>query len=57
MAPRALARDITSNHLLMDQAGELSLPAAPGLGVEINEHALRQYRVDVQILVNGRRLV
>jgi L-alanine-DL-glutamate epimerase-like enolase superfamily enzyme len=56
VAPRSLARDITTNHLLIDQAGELSLPDAPGLGIEINESALQQYRVDVEILVNGRRL-
>jgi len=56
VAPRALARDITTNHLDIDRSGELSLPDSPGLGIEINESALQQYRVDVEILVNGRRL-
>lgn len=53
-APRALAQDITTNHLRMDDAGELALPDGPGLGVGINEKALAQYRVDVEIRVNGR---
>lgn len=56
VAPKSLARDITMNHLVIDRSGELSLPEAPGLGVEINVNALQQYRVDVEILVNGRRL-
>ena len=56
VAPKSLARDITTNHLVIDAAGELALPDGPGLGIEINAGALRQYRVDVEILVNGRRL-
>lgn len=55
-APKALAQDLSTNHLLIDSCGELSLPDAPGLGIQINHAALRQYRVDVEILVNGRRL-
>jgi L-alanine-DL-glutamate epimerase-like enolase superfamily enzyme len=56
VAPKSLAHDISVNHLSMDGAGELSVPDAPGLGVEINLAALQQYRVDVEIFVDGRRL-
>jgi L-alanine-DL-glutamate epimerase-like enolase superfamily enzyme len=56
VSPRALARDITMNHLVMDRSGELSVPDAPGLGIDINERALQQYRIEVEILVNGRRI-
>lgn len=55
-APKSLARDITTNHLTLDPSGELSVPDAPGLGIDINLGALQQYRVDVEILLNGRRL-
>ena len=55
-APKSLAWDMSTNHLLIDRSGELSVPDAPGLGIEINLSALQQYLVDVEILVNGRRL-
>ena len=55
MQPRQLAVDLTANHLVPDK-GELAIPEAPGLGIEVDPAALDKYRVDVEIKVNGRVL-
>ena len=39
-----------------DSAGDILLSDAPGLGIEVNEAALKQYEVDVEIAVGGRTL-
>jgi len=49
-----LAADLTTNHLVPDSNGEIAAPDAPGLGIEINEGALKQYAVDVEIKVGGK---
>ena len=54
--PKALAWDLTRTHMLPDADGFLRLPEAPGLGFEPNPAALRQYLVDVEIVVKGRVL-
>lgn len=54
--PRQLAVDLTANHLVPDANGELAIPEAPGLGIEVDTAALDRYRVDVEIKVNGRVL-
>jgi L-alanine-DL-glutamate epimerase-like enolase superfamily enzyme len=54
--PRQLAVDLTSSHIRPDGNGEIVVPEAPGLGVEINEAALGHYKVDVEIKVGGRTL-
>jgi L-alanine-DL-glutamate epimerase-like enolase superfamily enzyme len=48
-----LARDMTRNHIVPDANGEIVLPDAPGLGIDINPEALTRYKVDVEIKVNG----
>ena len=35
-APRQLALDITSNHIMPDKDGLIRLPEAPGLGMNVN---------------------
>ena len=55
-APKALAREISANHLQRDENGEVAAPDAPGLGIEIDAAALRMYLVDVEIKVAGRTL-
>jgi L-alanine-DL-glutamate epimerase-like enolase superfamily enzyme len=52
--PRQLAVDLTRNHLVPDRNGEIALPDAPGLGMEVDPEALQTYRVDVEIRINGR---
>ena len=51
-----LARDLTRSHLALDANGQVSVPDAPGLGVEPNIAAIASYLVDVEITVGGRRL-
>jgi L-alanine-DL-glutamate epimerase-like enolase superfamily enzyme len=56
VAPKQLAVDLTTNHIKPDSKGEIVVPDAPGLGIEVSEAALKKYRVDVQIDVGGRPL-
>ncbi|MEO6609605.1 MAG: mandelate racemase/muconate lactonizing enzyme family protein [Aestuariivirga sp.] len=55
-APKALARDISKNPLQRDANGEIAVPDAPGLGIEINVAALEKYVVDVKIVIGGKTL-
>lgn len=55
-APKQLAVDLTSNYLRPDQNGEVMAPNQPGLGMEVDLHALKPYLVDVEIKVGGRIL-
>jgi len=55
-APKRLALEFTSNHLVRDAQGYISLPDAPGLGIEINAAAARKYLVDVEIKAKGKTL-
>ncbi len=52
--PKALALDITRNHLQRDGNGEITAPDAPGLGMEVDLASLEQYRVELEIRVAGR---
>jgi L-alanine-DL-glutamate epimerase-like enolase superfamily enzyme len=51
-----LARDLTLNHIAPDANGEIVIPDAPGLGIEINPEALARYKVDVEIKVAGKTI-
>ena len=51
-----LARDMTLNHIAPDANGEIVIPEAPGLGIEINPEALARYKVDVEIRVKGKTI-
>ncbi|MDP1731445.1 MAG: mandelate racemase/muconate lactonizing enzyme family protein [Devosia sp.] len=53
---RQLAVDLTTSHLVRDANGEIGAPDAPGLGIEINPAALELYKVDVEIIVNGKSI-
>ena len=54
--PKQLALDITSNHILPDENGEVVAPDTPGLGVDINTKELSRYIVDTEIYVKGERV-
>ncbi len=54
--PKSLALDITQNHIQRDANGQVHVPAAPGLGMEINFAALQPYLIDVEIRVQGKTL-
>jgi L-alanine-DL-glutamate epimerase-like enolase superfamily enzyme len=51
-----LANDMTLNHIAPDANGEIVIPEAPGLGIEINPEALTRYKVDVEIKVQGKTI-
>ncbi len=55
-APKQLAVDITSTHLRPDANGEVHVPDAPGLGLEVNRGALGRYQRSVEISVSGKPL-
>jgi L-alanine-DL-glutamate epimerase-like enolase superfamily enzyme len=55
-APRQLALDITSNHIMPDKDGLIRLPETPGLGMSVNPPALKPYLRDVEIAVAGKTL-
>jgi L-alanine-DL-glutamate epimerase-like enolase superfamily enzyme len=53
---KSVSWDLTNEHLLPDDDGLLHIPAVPGLGMTPNPAAFEQYRVDVEIVVNGKTL-
>jgi L-alanine-DL-glutamate epimerase-like enolase superfamily enzyme len=55
-APSALGRDLAGTGLAPDANGLVSLPEAPGLGIEPDLRAIRQYQQTVEIQVNGKTL-
>ena len=55
-APKALAVELTQDHLTPDANGQVSAPDAPGLGMRIDSEAVRRYQVSVDIRVAGRTL-
>ncbi len=55
-AQKTLAREIAKNPLQRDGNGEIAVPDAPGLGIEVNTAALQKYLVDVQIVIGGKSL-
>jgi L-alanine-DL-glutamate epimerase-like enolase superfamily enzyme len=55
-APKALARELTIEHLKRDADGRVGVPDAPGLGIEVDVDAARRYLVDVEIRAKGRTL-
>ncbi|MDC0056997.1 mandelate racemase/muconate lactonizing enzyme family protein [Alphaproteobacteria bacterium] len=56
MQLKPLAWDITENHILKDDGGYIITPAEIGHGMKINEKALDQYKMDVEILINSKRV-
>lgn len=55
-APKQLAVDITTSHLLPDGNGEVHVPDAPGLGLDVNLASLTRYHRPVEISVGGENL-
>ena len=55
-APKTVAYDMTETHLLPNGNGEIVLPDAPGLGIEMSAAGIARYLVDVEISVKGKRL-
>lgn len=55
-APSELALGINSPRLLPDVDGNISVPEAPGLGIDVNMEVLHQYLIDARIEVDGNVL-
>lgn len=54
--PKQLALDITTGHIALNKNGEVAVPEKPGLGIEINTKALKQYLVDTEIFIKGKQI-
>jgi len=55
-APKALAWDLTTNHLERDRDGCVRAPDSHGLGITIDTEKARSFLVDVDIRVKGQSL-
>ena len=44
--PNPLISELLTRPLEVDAEGNVAIPDGPGLGVELNEEAVRRYRVD-----------
>ena len=53
---KPLARDLTTTRLERDSNGQVNVPEAPGLGLEVNLDTLRRYLVPVEITVASQTL-
>lgn len=54
--PKQLALDITADKIVLDVNGQVSVPDAPGLGLNVQLAALKDYVVDTEIHVGGELL-
>jgi L-alanine-DL-glutamate epimerase-like enolase superfamily enzyme len=54
--PKALALEITQDHILRDGDGHIRVPERPGLGLTPDTEELKKYLVDVTIQVGGKTL-
>ena len=53
---KPLARDLTTTRLERDSNGQVNVPEAPGLGLEVNLDTLCRYLVPVEVSVSGQTL-
>ena len=56
MQLKSLAWDITNNHILVNEQGEINLPDKIGHGMKINLDALKKYNVDVDIKIDSKKI-
>ena len=54
--PKALAYELSANHVERDRDGMIRAPVAPGLGITPDPAALKKYLQDVEITVQGNVL-
>jgi L-alanine-DL-glutamate epimerase-like enolase superfamily enzyme len=52
--PKSVAWDISVEHIEVDANGEILAPDAPGLGIQVDEQALRPYLREVEIKIDGQ---
>lgn len=56
VAPKAVAFELSADHITPDRNGEIAVPDAPGLGIAVDPEGIRRYLVDVEISAKGRLL-
>ncbi|HEU4827075.1 MAG TPA: mandelate racemase/muconate lactonizing enzyme family protein [Dongiaceae bacterium] len=54
--PQPMAWEMCRTHIAPDRNGEIRVPDAPGLGIEIDGAAMKKYLVDAEIKVAGKTL-
>ena len=54
--PQSMAWDMCKTHIAPDANGEVRVPEAPGLGIEMDLAAMKKYLVDAEIKVAGKVL-
>ena len=53
---KPLAWDLTDNHITLDENGNINVPEEIGHGMQINQKAIEQYKVDIDIYVNKEKV-
>ena len=53
---KSLAWDLTENHISIDENGCINIPDGVGHAMKINQKALDEYNVDVEIFVNKEKI-
>jgi L-alanine-DL-glutamate epimerase-like enolase superfamily enzyme len=56
VAPKAVAFELSADHITPDANGEIAVPDAPGVGIAVDPEGIRRYLVDVEISAKGRLL-
>lgn len=54
LEPKSVAWDLSVEHIAMNSTGEITAPDAPGLGIQVDEKALRPYLREVEIKIDGQ---
>jgi L-alanine-DL-glutamate epimerase-like enolase superfamily enzyme len=54
--PKALAFEVTSNHLMPEGDGLLRLAEEPGLGMAVDPRTIARYVVDMETRAKGKTL-
>jgi L-alanine-DL-glutamate epimerase-like enolase superfamily enzyme len=52
----SLAKAIAATKIMPDSNGLIHIPVKPGLGIEIETSALKEYLVEVEIKIKGKVL-
>jgi L-alanine-DL-glutamate epimerase-like enolase superfamily enzyme len=54
LEPKSVAWDLSVEHIALNSDGEIMAPDSPGLGIRVDENALRPYLKQVEIRIDGQ---
>lgn len=54
LEPKSVAWDLSVEHIAVNENGEILAPDSPGLGIRVDENALKPYLREVEIRVDGK---